>query len=144
MQGFPAVNNVTLTTPTSLNGRIYDTDEEGPFDFPLPCDCLTVQPLKTLHTKYSDPPKVIAAKPYLVPSWYSEVEAKSVNPNQSNDTDGPPSQSFAFTGYWGLEITGFPSTLFHRFSNSSLDNIQPNLVGPTPGIIGPFDPSANR
>ena len=144
VQGFPANNNIALTAPMSLNGRIYDTDEEGPFDFSLPCDCLTVQPLKTLHTKYSDPPKVIANKPYLVPSWYTEVEARSVNPNQSNDPSNfPPSQFFSFTGYWGLEITNFPSTLFHRFSNSSLDNIQPNLAA-QPGLLGPSDPRANR
>jgi hypothetical protein len=127
--GFPSRNVITGNNATSLRGRIYDDDEDLVRDIIVPCACLTSTKVTAIDTIYTLPPANLGA--HTVPVWYTELEAQSVNPNPVVTGSA---QFFSFTGYWGLEVTGHESTLFHRMSNASLDNLS----------FGTFNPFANR
>jgi hypothetical protein len=127
--GFPSRQVVTGNTVTTLRGRIYNDDESGPKDILVPCACLTATKVATIDSLYSTAPVNLGA--HTVPVWYTELEAQSANPNP---VVAGSAQFFSFTGYWGLEVTGRQTTLFHRMSNASLDNLS----------FGTFNVFANR
>jgi hypothetical protein len=118
--GFPFRSVISGTAPQSLRGRIYNDDESGPVNFQTPCACLTVTPVSAIHSIYATAPANLGA--FTVPVWYTELETTTVTSNANTGEDSFSSQ-FSWTGYWNLEIAGRESTLFHRMSNASLDNL---------------------
>src|SRR5262245_4761034 len=127
--GFPSRNVVTGNNATTLRGRIYDDNEVLVRDIQVPCTCLNTTLLKNIDTVYGLPPTNLGAS--TVPVWYTELETQSANPNP---VVAGSAQQFSFLGYWGIEVTGHESTLFHRMSTASLDNLS----------FGTFNAFANR
>jgi len=128
--GFPANRTDTFGASTTIRGRIYDDNEAPKTNIAIPCDCLTIAPVKPINSIYSLAPTVLNT--FTVPVWYTELEATQAVPNAALVPSGPQSQFFSFTGYWNLDLVGAaksPATLFHRLSNSSLDNISPARQG---------------
>ena len=124
--GFPGRSVITGNNVTTLRGRIYNDDESGPKDILVPCACVTSTAVKGIDSLYSTAPANLGA--HTVPVWYTELEVQSAT---TNPVAVPPvAQQFSFTGYWGLEVAGHESVLFHRMSNASLDNLSFGTANP--------------
>lgn len=116
--GFNSSQVITGNSVSRLQGLIFDDNETLMRDIEVPCDCLTNTPLVNIDTIYTLPPTNLGA--HTVPVWYTELKSTA----QTADAITPDAaQHNSFTGYWNLELTGNPATLFHRMSNASLDNL---------------------
>ena len=121
--GFPARSVITGSNVTTLRGRIYNDDEGGPKDILVACTCLSTTQVANIDSLYSTAPANLGS--HTVPVWYTELEVQSATSNPVI----PNAQQFSFVGYWGLEVTGHESVLFHRMSTASLDNLSFGLAG---------------
>jgi len=126
--GFPERHLITGASVARLRARIYDDDESLVRDTEIPCDCLTARALLDVDGVYAAPPVNLGG--HTVPVWYTELESTAQSGNPIN---GVPAHN-SFTGYWGLEVAGRESTLFHRLGSASLDNLS----------AGTFNPFGNR
>jgi hypothetical protein len=97
--------------PTPLFLRIYDDEENFRRNVDVTCDCLSLRPLATIDTIYSDP--VFAPR-----GTYTEIEG--------HGGDGFAPQ--AFTGYLATKLEG--RDMFSRLHNGSLTSLRGTL---TPG-----------
>lgn len=118
--GFPPSDPFFGTSTTRLRAEIYDDNEALVRDLEIPCDCLTTRTLASIDGIYSTPPTNLGA--HTVPVWYTVLKST---------TSGPaPGQHTSFTGYWNLEQTGPPATLFNRMSSASRDNLDAGTDNP--------------
>jgi hypothetical protein len=115
--GFPATNGITGNAATVLRALIVDDNEMVVRDTQIPCDCLTNIAVANIDVVFTLPPTNLGAS--TVPVWLTILEEQNV-------TTAIPAQSreFSFTGYLNLEVVGHETTLFHRFSNASRDNLE--------------------